>query len=104
MEILFFEQSIEDFIAGLDKQTIAKTLRTLDLLERFENHLGMPHSKRIDSGLFELRVRGVKEVRIIYCFHKNAVVLLYGFIKKSQKIPHRIIGLVKKRLDSLEAA
>lgn len=102
MEIRFLDQSIEGFVAGLDKSTIAKTLRTLDLLEQFGNKLGMPHSRKIEIGLFELRIRGKTEVRIIYCFYKHSIVLLYGFVKKSQKIPHRVIELAKKRLDSLE--
>ena len=33
MDINFFDHNIEDFISKLDKATIAKTLRTLDLLE-----------------------------------------------------------------------
>ncbi len=60
MEIRFFDQSAEDFITGLDKPTIAKTLRTLDLLEKFGNNLCMPHNKKIDNNLFELRIRGKK--------------------------------------------
>ncbi len=102
MGIKFFNKTIEDFISKLDKVTIAKTLRTLDLLERFGNKLGMPHSKKIDNNLFELRIRGKKEVRIIYCFHKNTIILLNGFIKKTNKIPKRSLLLAKNRLNSID--
>lgn len=104
MEIKFYDQSIEKFITGLEKPVIAKTLRTLDLLEKFGNKLGMPHSKKIDTNLFELRVRGKKEVRIIYCFYKNTIVLLHAFIKKTQKIPKREIILAKNRQNTLDSA
>ncbi len=102
MEMKFFNQKIEDFIRGLEKPTIAKTLRTLDLLEQFGDKLSMPHSKKIDANLFELRIRGKTEVRIIYCFHKNSAILLRGFIKKTQKIPKRHIELAKKHLNSID--
>ncbi|MFH1284483.1 MAG: type II toxin-antitoxin system RelE/ParE family toxin [Candidatus Peregrinibacteria bacterium] len=102
MEIKFFNRKIGSFIENLEKPVIAKTLRTLDLLEKFENKLGMPHSKKVDSNLFELRIRGKKEIRIIYCFHKNTIVLLYAFIKKTQKIPRTTIALARKLLNSID--
>jgi len=86
MEIILFNKKIENFFTGLEKSTIAKVLRTLDLLETFGNKLGMPHSKPLKDGMFELRVRGVQEVRIIYAFYKNKIVLLHGFVKKTGKI------------------
>jgi phage-related protein len=51
----------------------------------------MPHSKKIVADIFELRVRGQQEVRIFYCFYKNQIHLLSGFVKKSQKTPAKEI-------------
>ncbi|KKU11687.1 MAG: Phage derived protein Gp49-like protein (DUF891) [Parcubacteria group bacterium GW2011_GWC2_45_7] len=89
MEVQFFDEKIEQFIDDLEKQTIAKVLRTIDLLKQFGHQLGMPHSKKIDHRLFELRVKGQQEVRIFYTFHRDTVFLLHGFVKKSQKIPEK---------------
>lgn len=102
MEIRFFDQTIEDFITRLEKPVLAKTLRTLDLLEQFGNRLGMPHSKKIGLSLFELRVRSKQEIRIFYTFSGGAIILLLGFIKKSQQTPKRCIDLAKKRLNSID--
>lgn len=101
MEIIFFDQSVEDFLASLKKPVIAKILRTLDLLEKFGNKLGMPHSKKIEKDLFELRIRGKEEVRIFYCFHKNSAYLLHGIIKKSNTIPRKAISLAKRKIKAL---
>ena len=102
MEIRFFNNEIEEFISSLEKSTIAKVLRTFDLLETFGNRLGMPHSKKVDDGLFELRVRGVQEVRFLYTFRKGEIVIvLHGFIKKSQKIPSKQLRLAQQRKSSL---
>lgn len=103
MKISFFSKQTEEFINCLDKKAIAKVLRTLDLLERFGNKLGMPHSKKINTYLFELRIRGKKEIRIIYCFRKNQIILLHAFIKKTQKIPLRMVKIAKKRVDTIDS-
>ena len=83
------DSNVKEFIHSLEKATIAKTLRTIDLLERFDFALGMPHSKKMTANIFELRVRGKQEVRIFYCFHENHIRLLNGFIKKSRNTPER---------------
>ena len=102
MEVRFFHNDIEQFIAGLEKSTIAKVLRTFDLLETFGYRLGMPHSKKIEDGLFELRIRGAQEVRFLYTFRKEQIVIvLHGFVKKSQKLPMRDLKLAQQRKTSL---
>ncbi|MFA5062442.1 MAG: type II toxin-antitoxin system RelE/ParE family toxin [Patescibacteria group bacterium] len=102
MEVKFFDNTIEVFISNLEKLTIAKILRTIDLLERFGPQLGMPHSKKIGDKIFELRVRGKQEVRLFYTFYKNNAVILCGFIKKSQKIPQREILAARQKLTGLD--
>ncbi len=98
MQIKFYSDDIEEFIESLQEQTIAKVLRTFDLLEKFGNQLKMPHSKKVGDGLFELRIRGVQEVRFLYMFQKDKIVIvLSGFIKKTNKIPARQLSLAKRR-------
>lgn len=77
--------SVEAFLESLNKKEIAKVIRTIELLEEFGNNLEMPHSKHLSHGLLELRVRGTREIRIFYCFHKNKAVLLHACIKKTQR-------------------
>lgn len=102
MKIKFFDQSIENFLLELDRPTTAKALRTFDLLEKFGKNLGIPHSKKISENIFELRIRGKTEVRILYSFHKKIIILLSAFIKKTQKIPKQHLKLAKNRLKSLD--
>lgn len=102
MEIIFFDKKIEIFVTKLEKPTIAKVLRTIDLLERFGNHLGMPHSKNINRNLFELRIRGQQEIRLIYTFHRNKAIILHGFLKKSQKTPKKELVIARQKLSTLD--
>ena len=102
MEVIFFDEGIEALLTKLEKPTIAKILRTIDLLERFGNQLGMPHSKNIGRKLFELRIRGRQEIRLIYTFHNNKAMILHGFIKKSQKITRKELELIQQKLSALD--
>jgi len=104
MEVHFFNKRVEQFVEGLEKALIAKVLRTIELLEVFGARLGMPHSGAIGGGLFELRIHGKREVRLIYAFRGDAAVILHGFIKKTRKITQddlQIAIIRKKWLDSL---
>lgn len=100
MIVKMLDQDLRDFIDSLERNAYSKTLRTIDLLRKFEHHLRMPYSKSLGSSLFELRVKGQQEVRIFYTFHENQAVLLHGFIKKTQKTPSREF---KTALDKLKA-
>jgi len=102
MEIKIFNDSVEKFIRSLEKNTIAKIIHTTELLEKFGNNLGLPHSKMVSRGIFELRINGSQNVRIFYAFSKNKAILLHGFIKKTSKIPKKEINIATKRLDGLE--
>ncbi len=101
MEVRILDDNLEEFIRSLEKPTIAKILRVIDLLEFFGNRLGMPHSKKVIGRLFELRVRGIQEVRILYAFDRGGAVLLHGFIKKSQHIPQKEIKVGLSKLKRL---
>jgi len=102
MEINILDASLDKFIKSLEKPTIAKVLRIIDLLERFGFNLGLPHSKKAGAQLYELRIRGAQEVRLFYSFHKSRIFLLHGFIKKSQRIPSREMNLALKKVRRLD--
>jgi phage-related protein len=53
------------------------------------------------DGLFELKIIGKKQVRIIYCFHNNKIYLLHGFVKKQNRISKKDIGLAIERRNLL---
>lgn len=99
---VFSNEYVDKFILYLDLTTQAKVQHSFDLLEKYGNLLGMPHVRRIHSPLFELRIRGKQEVRIIFVFWKNSCYLLHGFVKKTQKTPHKEIASALKRLSYLK--
>ena len=50
----------------------------------------MPHAKKFENYLYELRIRGKEEIRIIYGFKGKTIYLLHGFKKtKTENAPER---------------
>jgi len=64
----------------------------------------MPLVRSLGEGLWEIRFRlPTNIVRIIFKMIHGAMVLLYGFIKKTQKTPPDDLQLAKKRAKKYEA-
>jgi len=101
MQIILLD-SVETFLSSLNEKETAKAIRTIELLEEFENDLGMPHSRHMTDGLLELRVRGIREIRIFYCFHKDKAVLLHSYIKKTQKTSDKELTRARSAKENLQ--
>jgi phage-related protein len=57
----------------------------------------------LDTGLWEIRSRLDQRIsRILFTVYDNTMVLLHGFIKKSQKTPKEDLQLAKDRKATLE--
>ena len=95
------EKPVEEFIKSLIPTTIAKITHTIDLLEQYGSLLNMPHSKKLTNNLYELRIRGREEIRILYTFQRRNIYLLHAFKKQSQKTPPKEIHIALKRLKDL---
>src|SRR3989344_2655339 len=101
MKIKNFTTDIDKFLDSLEREMGSKVVQVLDILELCGNEIGMPYSKSLGDGLFELRISGKISIRIIYCFHENYAILLNAFTKKSDKIPKRELDLAKRRYDAI---
>jgi toxin-antitoxin system, toxin component, relE family len=78
----------------------AKAFREIDLLAEFGNALKEPYVKHIDGEIWELRIKFSSDISRIFYFmwRANTIVLLHGFIKKTQKTPRPEIEIAQKRL------
>lgn len=89
---------IQEYLDSLSPKLLAKTMRTIDLLENNGTHLHMPFSASLGDGIFELRtILGSDHSRVLYFFfvgHK--AVITNGFLKKTQKTPREEIETAKK--------
>ncbi|OUD12505.1 type II toxin-antitoxin system RelE/ParE family toxin [Thioflexithrix psekupsensis] len=68
--------------------------------------VGMPLTKSLGNGLWEVRVNlgeTEKIARIIFGIDGNRMVLLHGFIKKTQKTPKEDLNIASKRWKSYKS-
>ena len=62
--------------------------------------LGMPYCRKLGNGLWEVRsdLSDGKIGRAIFCVARERMVLLHGFVKKTQKTPAQDLRLALKRM------
>lgn len=81
-----------------ERKIIGQDIKTV----QFGWPLGMPVVRKLDEGLWEVRSRLPHQIaRVLFTVDDGIMVLLHGFIKKSQKTPSDDLNLAKRRLRSL---
>lgn len=96
---------VEQFILRLSPKLAAKYLHLTDLMLEFGAHLGMPHTRSMSDGLFELRIRGKEGIaRVFYCtLAGKRIIMLHAFVKKSRKTPAKEIKIALCRLSEVKS-
>ena len=82
---------------------LARFVRYAERFEIFGPDLGMPHTRAMGRGLFELRLRASEGIsRVFYgVVSGQRIVMLHVFIKKTQKTPVRELEIARKRMKEL---
>ena len=83
-----------------DRKAIGMDIKTVE----FGWPVGMPVCRPMKDGLYEVRTNLTDKriARVLFCFHGGKMVLLHGFVKKSQKTPKPDLDLAKKRKKEVE--
>ncbi len=62
----------------------------------------MPLIRKLERGLWEVRSNTTQGIaRVLFTVEGNTMVLLHGFVKKSQKTPHTELNTARRRLAEL---
>lgn len=103
-EIIYFSSLVEKNILKLPNGLLARYLRLADLMIEFGPNLGMPHTKSMKDGLFELRLKSKEGIaRVLYCtMLKSRIVILHSFVKKSTKTPQKELKIAIKRMKEIK--
>ena len=95
------ENLVLSFLSGQTGKVKTEAIALFKLLKERGNTLGMPHSKSLGQGLFELRGT---QVRIFYIFRAgHRITLLDGMLKKQDRIPQRTLKRLKRFQQAVEA-
>lgn len=105
-EIEFYETSSGDkpvfnFLESLPRKHKAKAIWELEILSLKGIDLQEPYTKHITDELWELRIKFNSNISRIFYFvaSREKIVLLHGFIKKTNKTPPVQIKIAKARLN-----
>ncbi len=94
------ENPAEKFLDSLQKLDKAKIMRILRYIEIYGLITVLPHVKKLTgTPLWEIRILGKTSIRIVYItLQEDAILLVHGFLKKTQKTPSKEIGLALSRI------
>ena len=93
---------VSSFKSGLDVKVRASIKRGLSTLEHFGYAVRMPYSKNILPGIFELRITNPRNIRLIYTFKDNCIIVFHAFIKNAEKISAKEMHTIKAKYRSLQ--
>lgn len=82
-----------------DKKRIGEAIKTV----QFSYPIGMPLVRKISTDLWEVRITlNNKIARVLFTIDNQTMILLHGFIKKSQKTPDKELAIAQRRLKNFK--
>ncbi|MCX5856278.1 MAG: type II toxin-antitoxin system RelE/ParE family toxin [Deltaproteobacteria bacterium] len=104
--IIYYSESVQEEILALPAGFLGRYLRYSDRMEIYGPDLGMPHTRSMGDGLFELRLKAAEGIgRVFYCtMVGKKIVMLHQFIKKTDKTPIKELGIARRRMKEIKNA
>ena len=108
LHVVFFrldsgKEPVRDWIRSLSdehRKTIGEDIKTL----QFGWAIGMPLARKLKPDLWELRTMvSIGIIRVFFTIYENNIVLVHGFIIKSQRTPLNELNIAKRRLNILRS-
>ena len=85
-------------LPAIDRKVIGEDMKTV----QFGWPLGMPLVRSMGGGIWEVRIRLENRIaRVLFVLDGSTMVLLHGFIKKTQATSQSDLDLAKDRLKQL---
>ena len=83
----------------------ASYLRIIETMREHGPDLGLPHTRAMGGGLFEIRAKGREGIgRAFYCtVIGQRLVILHAFTKKTEQTPQRELDTAHARLKEVTA-
>ena len=104
--ISFYSLGLQKEILDLPAGLVARFLRYAERMEIYGPDLGMPHTRAMGGGLFELRLKAAEGIaRVFYCtIVGRRIVMLHQFIKKAEKTPRKELEIALRRMREVKNA
>ena len=83
-----------------DRKIVGKDIKTVE----YGWPIGMPVCRKLESKLYEVRsdISHKRIARVLFTVVDEYMVLLHGFVKKTQKTPGQDLDLARKRKKDIQ--
>ena len=100
----FYDDRLADEIHALPASFVARFIRYAERMEMHGPDLGMPHTRAMGDGLFELRLSAAEGIaRVFYCTAiGKQIVMLHQLVKKTQKTPPKDLAIARRRMQEVK--
>jgi phage-related protein len=107
LDVVFYKtdagnEPVREWLKGLprdDRRAIGEDIKTA----QYGWPLGMPLIRKLERGLWEVRSNiSAGIARVFFTVMDDLMILLHGFVKKSQKTPQNELDTARRRLNNLE--
>jgi phage-related protein len=102
--IFYYSNTVQEDILSLPDTLAARYVVLTRRMVAVGPNLGEPHTKAMNQGLFELRLKGTEGIaRVFYCTQiGRRIVMLHSFVKKSNRTPQRELDVAIKRMKEVK--
>ena len=99
-EITYHDENLQEAVLALPAGLLARYLHLTDRMLQYGPDLGMPHTRAMGAGLFEMRLKSQEGIgRVFYCtLLARRIVMLHQFVKKTDKTPAKEMAVARKRM------
>ncbi len=99
-QITYYSENVRQIIGSWPVGIRAFYARLTERIKLHGPNLGMPFTRSMGNGLFEIRAKGKEGIgRAFFCtVVGNKIIILHTFIKKTQKIPQKELKIARQRL------
>lgn len=99
-QLSYYNAKVAATIAAWPTGIRARFLRIVEVMNEYGPDLGMPHTRAMGIGLFEIRAKSSEGIgRAFYCtLVGRRIVILHAIIKKTEKTPALDLETARTRL------
>jgi len=101
---VILDERLESWLNDIPKDIKARIISIVDLLvEHGPQNVREPYVKHLQGKLYEIRAKGKDGIARVFYFTMTGqrIVLLHGFINKTQKTPKRELAIAVVRMKEI---
>ena len=103
-EVSFWDEKVEKQALSMPKGIRVRLIKLIEIMEKRGANLGLPHTRSMGQGLFEIRVKAPEGLGRFFYATKvgKQIIILHCFIKNTQETPKHHLDIARTRLKQVK--